>query len=87
MDFNKYKFDLQWPAFKDPEYKEKSRAYHAEETRIQQMFKEDALKETELFGHPKADLAFDLAWDLGHAAGYGEVVNYLRDLAKLLLED
>jgi hypothetical protein len=87
MDFNKYKTDLPWPSFKEPEYKEKRRAYQAENTRIQQMFKEDALKETGLFGHPKADKAFHMAWDLGHASGYEEVVNYLRDLAELLIED
>jgi hypothetical protein len=47
-------------------------------------FKADLFDEHGVTGHPKANRAFDLAWDRGHSAGYQEVANYFDDLADLL---
>lgn len=47
-------------------------------------FKVDLLDEHGLTGHPKADRAFTMAWDRGHASGYQEVANEFDDLADLL---
>lgn len=35
-------------------------------------------------GHPKAEHLWDLAWEHGHACGYGDVVSYYEDFVKLL---
>lgn len=37
-----------------------------------------------LKGHPKADVAFRIAWDWGHSNGRDEVAHYLDELADLL---
>lgn len=37
-----------------------------------------------LVGHPKLDAVYQLAWDYGHASGFGEVESYFDDLAKLV---
>jgi hypothetical protein len=58
-------------------------AYRAETRRLDAEFKADALAEVGLTGHPKADAAYSLAWEYGHAAGLSEVMNYLPELADL----
>ena len=47
-------------------------------------FREEALIDLGILNHPKADKAFQLAWDAGHSGGYSEVYNYLLDYAELL---
>jgi lipopolysaccharide biosynthesis regulator YciM len=37
-----------------------------------------------LVDHPKLDAVYQLAWDYGHAAGFGEVESYFSELAKLV---
>ncbi len=34
--------------------------------------------------NPKAGKAYAIAWDLGHAHGYEEVVNYFSDVVELI---
>lgn len=58
-------------------YRDKQRERKAE-------FKVEALRYCRLTNHPKAEKAFDYAWEKGHANGYMEVVNELLDLAELL---
>jgi hypothetical protein len=37
-----------------------------------------------LTGHPKAARLYELAWDMGHSAGFGEVEIYYDEMADLL---
>ena len=77
MDFTKYTNKI--------EYTEDTMIeYENEENRLYCLFRKDALAELGLEGHQKADEAFRLAWDKGHAYGYQEVYGELLDLAKLL---
>jgi len=70
-------------------------AYYVEERRLNELFKQDLLVELglltlgahrcELVKHPKADLLFDKAWELGRSSGLPlEVVNYAYDLVDLV---
>jgi hypothetical protein len=36
-------------------------------------------------GHPKADLLWSKAWDMGHSAGLDEIALYYEDLAELVV--
>ena len=47
-------------------------------------FKEDALEDVGLTGHPKAEEVWCLAWQYGHAGGFNDVYNYLGELAELV---
>jgi len=47
-------------------------------------FKTDALAFVGLTNHPKAEKAFEIAWEHGHAEGYGNVLCWLEELADLL---
>ena len=58
--------------------------WEAEENRLFKGFKADALAEVGLTNHPKADKAYGLAWENGHASGLSEVYNHLMRYAELL---
>jgi hypothetical protein len=47
-------------------------------------FYHDALSALGIVGHPKADKAYQIAYENGHAGGMSEVFGYLMDLAELL---
>jgi hypothetical protein len=47
-------------------------------------FKIEAFDELGIATHPKAQKAFDIAWEERHAHGYHEVFDLLEDLAQLL---
>ncbi len=59
--------------------------YIEDSRRLEEEFKKDALQYVELSDHPKAEKTYAMAWDYGHSAGYSEVMNYLVDLADLVL--
>jgi hypothetical protein len=59
--------------------------YMEDNTRLEQLFKQDAIEAVGLTNNPKANSAYKLAWDYGHSSGYSEVFNYLIDLAELVL--
>jgi len=48
-------------------------------------FRKDALEYVGLTGHPKADKAFDMAWDHCHSDGYSAVLYDLEIRADLIL--
>jgi hypothetical protein len=60
------------------------RAYDAENSRLYDLFKADALEEAGLTGHPNADKIFAKSWEDGHSSGYYEVFSILCDLAELV---
>ena len=65
------------------EWEKKKAAYSAEEARLLEKFKQDALDDVGLKGHPAADAIYAKAWEDGHSNGYSEVYNELLDLADL----
>lgn len=48
-------------------------------------FSADAIAYCGLTGHPKAGMAFSMAYARGHSSGYSEVLQELEELAELLL--
>lgn len=52
-----------------------------------ELFKMQAIKATGLYGHPKAEEAWDLAWQTGHEGGKDEVLIHLADIAEMILEE
>jgi hypothetical protein len=71
--------------FRTGEWRAAMAAYYEEENALLRKFKEDALRECGLEGHPKAEKAYSLAWEEGHSLGYGQVLYELQNLADLLL--
>jgi hypothetical protein len=61
-----------------------SNKYSDARNKLEAEFKADLFDEHGVTGHPKANRAFDIAWDHGHSSGYSEVANYFDDLADLL---
>lgn len=55
------------------------------EAKILAQFQIDALKAVGLFGHPKADKVYSLAWERGHSAGFHDIFVNLIELADLVL--
>ena len=65
-------------------FREGQRLYREEETRLMALFYKDAIDDVGLTGHPKADKAYSLAWEHGHASGLYEVHSWLQELAELV---
>jgi hypothetical protein len=63
---------------------EARRLYDLEDQRLYRLFKADVLEETGLTDHPKAERAFELAWE-NHGSGYADVYNSLVEYAELML--
>ena len=60
--------------------------YRNEQSKQNDLFRRDALEYCDLADHPKADRAFGYAWDRGHSSGLYEVVQYLEEIAGILLD-
>lgn len=58
--------------------------YGVDQRRLDNKFKTDLEAEYGLTGHPKADLLYSKAYEMGHSSGHAEVANYYGDLAELL---
>lgn len=50
------------------------------------LFALQALEVAGIAGHPKANQAYYLAYEYGHASGFQDTLEYLCDLAELVLE-
>lgn len=84
LNFDDYRNKVPYKARRqDPEA---NQAFRDETARLNRKFKADALEAVGLFS-PKADKAFALAWEYGHANGLEDVFSHLQDLADLLLVD
>jgi ribosomal protein L40E len=66
-------------------YRQDKGVYHAEEGRLNDQFRNDAMEECGLSGHPKEDKVWMLAWERGHSAGLEEVFLCIQELAELVL--
>ncbi len=64
--------------------KETRDAYHAEESRLTEMFKTDLYEEYGVSDNPKRNVLFSKAWSMGHSSGLNEVLNYFDDLVELI---
>lgn len=102
MDFSRYKLSeediQQWrreteEAERIADLKERNQAFR----RIQNKYREkqqaladacraEALREVGLEGHPKADRAWELAWEFGCISGWDDVLAHLKALACLILD-
>lgn len=60
--------------------------YKADQNRLDEEFKRDALAHVGLTGHPKADKAYAFAWQEGHAGGCSDVLHYLDEVAQIILD-
>jgi hypothetical protein len=52
--------------------------------RLEAEFKRDLLAYYEVTDSPKADKAFAIAWDIGHASGYSDIAHTFADLVELI---
>lgn len=91
VDFAKYENKLPFPLVGNGPAQTARAAYMAEEDRLTAEFKRDVLAEFDLTGHPKAEMAFELAWDNrdechGSSQILPSVYNLLQGIAALMLQ-
>lgn len=79
-----YQTKLPYPGMKVPRQDPARVAYAEDSGRLFELFKKDLFEEYGLTGHPKADMAFSIAWDMGHSSGLSEVDIYFAQIAPLL---
>jgi len=60
-------------------------AWREKQIRLDAKFKEDALRDVGLEGHPKAEIIWTKAWEDGHSAGRHEVYMRLESYAEIVL--
>lgn len=83
-EINKYLSEVKEFDKAKVEYAKNLAAYQeAEAERIRQ-FKVDLFVAYGVTGHPKAERAFNLAWDFGHSGGLHEVELYFSTLVALI---
>ncbi len=51
---------------------------------IKTSFKKDLLRAHRVSDNPKAEKAYDIAWDYGHSHGEASVADYFYDLVELI---
>lgn len=66
-------------------YREEVKEYRKEENRLYEQIKKDCLEDVGLLNHPKADKAWEWAWEHGHSSGYSEVYQVLCGITDLVL--
>lgn len=65
-------------------YEADRRNYGTESGRLTTLLQADLEAEYGVTGHPKANLLWEKAYDRGHSAGMGEVINVWTDLVDLI---
>lgn len=60
-------------------------AYRDEDARLEALFRSDMEAEYGMVGHPKADMLYSKADELGHSGGFSEIHNYYSELVELVL--
>lgn len=66
-------------------HRELQAAYHARSAALEAEFRHDLEVYYLMVGHPKADLLYGKAYQMGHYAGMQEVAHYYSDLVELVL--
>jgi hypothetical protein len=62
-------------------------AYLADQSQLDEVFRKEAIKHAGLEGHPKAVMAYNLAYDRSSSSDFEEIYNKLELFAELLLGD
>lgn len=75
---------MPYPSANDPEALQKRAIYQKETARLHAEFKRDMFAHYEVTDHPKVEIAYRIAWDHGHSAGYAEVDSYFAELVEIL---
>jgi hypothetical protein len=57
--------------------------YREENLKLQNEFRTDLIDKYEMTNHPKANVIFDKAWDIGCSSGLESVEYYFQDLMEL----
>ena len=65
-------------------YREMLVAYNVRSVALEAEFRRDLDAHYDMVGHPKADLLYGKAYQMGHAGGMQEVANYYSDLVELV---
>ena len=60
--------------------------YYNEQQKNHEHFKVDALEYCGLTGHPKANVAYNFAWEHGHSEGFHKVISWLEEVTKLFVD-
>jgi len=81
-----YADELEKYEIEEKKYEKLRSAYNKHGSELNQKFREDALEDVGLTGHPKADKAFAFAYEHGHSSGISEVYGWLVDVAELILD-
>lgn len=58
--------------------------YLVESARRTAQFKAELFAKHKVANNPKAERAFEIAWEAGHAHGYHEVASYFEELVELI---
>lgn len=82
----KYEPTLAFPSYKEstPEATEARKAWREERNRLTKQFKTELLAAYGVSG-PKADMAYNIAWDQRHSSGLLEVLQYFDLLFPLIV--
>ena len=68
----------------DAEYRRQMAEYHAEDSRLHELFKAEMFEEFGVTGNPKAEKCCSLAWEYGHSDGLMNVYNHFSELVELI---
>lgn len=66
-------------------FAEAQHRYQQEEGRLYNLFKETLFYEFKVENAPKAEKAFSIAWDRGHASGFYDVYLNFQNLVELII--
>jgi len=64
-------------------YNAHMKLYQEENLRLQNEFRRNLIDKYSMTNHPKADVIFDKAWDIGCSSGLESVMYYFRDIMEL----
>jgi hypothetical protein len=66
-------------------YRKKQADWNKIQGDLNDRFKNDAIREAGLEGHPKAEKCWEKAWETGHSSGNSEILFRLKEFAEVAL--
>lgn len=88
IDVGEFHAKLPWLGGKNNAAVQARKEFRDEQRRLEGMFHDEALVEVglteELYSNDVREMAFAMAWESGHAAGYLQVLQTLEELADLV---
>ena len=82
-DFEPPKGCVEEKVLDEVSYNAHMKLYQEENLRLQNEFREDLIEKYDMTHHPKANVIFDKAWDIGCSSGLESVDYYYADLMDL----